>query len=76
MAAAAAHTISAMDAAASPLGIWLAVRSPAVTGWAAPLGIWIVGVFGVVLTGSGLISWPTGVTLPSVAKPQFSRDLA
>src|ERR1700744_5399148 len=79
IAAAAANTMRAMDAAASPLGIWLAVRFPEVSAL-APRGTWILGVAGVAFgvargRGSGLTRLPTGLTLPSAAKPQGSTAL-
>ena len=77
IAAAAANPIRAMDAAANPLGMLLPSRPAAVTGWAAPFGTWNLGaLFDAAGVGSGLTSLPTGVTLPSSAKPQFSRVLA
>ena len=77
MAAAAANTIRAMDATASPPGMFAVVRSPELAGrWggagfgagpdAAGRGVIGPGVM-------GPTSWPTGRTLPSSANPQSPR---
>src|SRR5450631_3645853 len=80
IAAAAADRISAMDATASPPGIFVVVIVPEMTGGrlapALPAAAWPDCLADGAGDVSGGTSVPIGFTFPSSAKPQFSRLLA
>jgi hypothetical protein len=80
IAAAAADRISAMEATASPPGIFVAVIVPDMTGGRFAPALAATAWPGCLADGAGDVSGgtsvPIGFTFPSSAKPQFSRLLA